>query len=1218
MKRNLVPAFILENLKNSSMSGSFFGYVISGDIVNFTPAVEKLMKEGKSGAEYMGGMLNSTFGRVTDTVYSHGGFITNFAGDAFTAIFFGENSADGILGIAQSLIDVFTDYKDLKKTKLHIRLGISSGVIEWGIAGRNDGKLSYFFKGEGINSAVRIQQKGECDTVQFDSRFLSQLKDKSNVRKRKAIFFIEGVKPALISSSKQKKLKNENERFFPGILSELAAEGEFRQVIPVFIRFPFETGKNDIDLIAEKILEKTEKFEAYLNKIDFGDKGGIALVIFGAPYAHEDMVDRAVQFSLAVKDELKDFKISIGIDYGISYAGFIGSAYWSEYTVIGDIVNTAARLATLTDGKLSVSSRISSQSRDFSFQKSGSIVLKGKNEEVEVFSVAKSKEGFKGDFISPFVGREREISEISKFIAKSMKQQRACSVNLIGESGTGKTRLAFESVSTLKLKYFYSNSDPVIKESMFPFKVFLSSIMSFNLYDPDSVKREALEKYCRSRFKSDCERFTSFLRYFFLQEEDVSLKNLSAKEKLEGIFYIIKEVLIENSKSSAFVYIFDDAMWLDDESADFIRYMVRERDLSSSVLMFLYREESRVTGKLESAETERLAIKLSNFREDGAKDFIEQFFKQSVSDGLVSLLWKKSEGNPLFLEQLSLHLVDNNMISTDGEKLVLKNSDYEIPSNIDRLIVSRLDALSAVTRDGIQKASVIGKEFEVILLKNLLKGGKLPVVLGEGEKNKIISLLSNQTAFFRHILLHEIAYKMQFEKTLVQLHGKIARLYEKLFSENLVPYYETLYHHYKKSGSVKKSLYYLKKTIEKDIKQFSNENALSLMDELLKMRISKSERTEYSLKKGELLRHIGRYESALGLYESLLEKRGLGGKIKAEIIKNMGEALWAMGKYDDALKKYDDAFLISSSAGDEKHTAEILEKRGMVFYNKGDYKRATEEFREALRHAKGENERTTSILSNLGLVLYRQGEYDKAMVHYLKSLKNAQATENLNDQALFLLRIGLVHFEKQEYKKALECYFKSLEINSRIGNRRNEGVTLGNIGTVYNDMGESDRALEYLQRALKIDREINNLDNESIVLGNIANIYAVKGEYMMSLTHYMEALEVDRKIGSKWSEAIDLGNIGQMYKLQKNYAMSDKHFKLCIGIIREMNARYPLSHFLFQRSQLQFEMKNFPLSRRLAEESLEIAKEIKKEKMIKNAEELIREAEAKEKKSRKK
>ena len=64
---------------------------------------------------------------------------------------------------------------------------------------------------------------------------------------------------------------------------------------------------------------------------------------------------------------------------------------------------------------------------------------------------------------------------------------------------------------------------------------------------------------------------------------------------------------------------------------------------------------------------------------------------------------------------------------------------------------------------------------------------------------------------FRHTLLYEIAYKMQFENTVKKLHKKIAILYEELYANNLIPYYETLYYHYKKAQIKNKTILYLKK-----------------------------------------------------------------------------------------------------------------------------------------------------------------------------------------------------------------------------------------------------------------------------------------------------------------------------------------------------------------------------------------------------------------------
>jgi len=619
----------------------------------------------------------------------------------------------------------------------------------------------------------------------------------------------------------------------------------------------------------------------------------------------------------------------------------------------------------------------------------------------------------------------------------------------------------------------------------------------------------------------------------------------------------------------------------------------------------LFRDDPAFEIKCTSFSKESVGVKLTNFTKEMTREFVKSFFKQDTSDELFKMLWEKSEGNPLFLEQIALHMIDNQIIVFDSNSITLKDKNYKIPSSIDRLIVSRLDSLSAVTRNGIQKASVIGKEFEILLLKHLIGENQIPFVLKEGEKNKIISLLSHQIAFFRHILLYETAYKMQFENTLKSIHKQIGALYEQLFFENLSPYYETLYHHFKRAGVKSKMKNYLVLSIEKEIREYHNESALKLIDEMMETGVTKKDKTFYLIKKGDILSHVGRYEDAFESYKNAMNFSGKQSIIIAEAYTGIGKSYWAMGKYDEALKNYQKAYNIYASKKNERGLAEISMEKGIVMFNKGDFTNAVKEYREGLKHIRKEKDLKYEILSNLGLVLFRQGDYSKAMKYYKSALKNAVKNKNLNEQAVLLLRIGLINWEQGRHDDALKDYFNALDINRKIGNRRNEGVTLGNIGMVFNDKSEQDRALDYLFQALNIDKDINNLENESIVLGNIANIYAVKENYDLSLKFYKDALDVDKRIGNKWSEAIDLGNIGQMYKLEKNYKESDRHFKMCISIIRDMNARHPLAHFLYHRALLLEEMESYTASLKLAEEAEQIALEINKEQIAKNAASLI-------------
>ena len=86
--------------------------------------------------------------------------------------------------------------------------------------------------------------------------------------------------------------------------------------------------------------------------------GDAIMALWGAPIAHEDDADRAMQCAIDQIETLEKMNakwkesgrqplaIGIGINFGEVFAGNIGSNRRLEYTVIGDAVNTASRLCS--------------------------------------------------------------------------------------------------------------------------------------------------------------------------------------------------------------------------------------------------------------------------------------------------------------------------------------------------------------------------------------------------------------------------------------------------------------------------------------------------------------------------------------------------------------------------------------------------------------------------------------------------------------------------------------------------------------------------------------------------------------------------------------------------------------------------------------------------------------------------------------------------------
>jgi len=89
-------------------------------------------------------------------------------------------------------------------------------------------------------------------------------------------------------------------------------------------------------------------------------EGDAILAFFGAPQAHDDDPDRAVQAALEMRDRLGELEdrwrelagtslsIGIALHTGQAVVGNIGSLRKMDYTVIGDAVNLASRLQDLT------------------------------------------------------------------------------------------------------------------------------------------------------------------------------------------------------------------------------------------------------------------------------------------------------------------------------------------------------------------------------------------------------------------------------------------------------------------------------------------------------------------------------------------------------------------------------------------------------------------------------------------------------------------------------------------------------------------------------------------------------------------------------------------------------------------------------------------------------------------------------------------------------
>jgi class 3 adenylate cyclase len=120
------------------------------------------------------------------------------------------------------------------------------------------------------------------------------------------------------------------------------------------------------------------------------------LAVFGAPERHRDHADRAVAAALEIARDLDNapeagLRVGLGINTGTVVVGTIGGGGRLDFTVIGDPVNTAARVESATrqtgdDLLITEETRRRLSAQHGGWDERPAVPLKGKGQAVKLYA----------------------------------------------------------------------------------------------------------------------------------------------------------------------------------------------------------------------------------------------------------------------------------------------------------------------------------------------------------------------------------------------------------------------------------------------------------------------------------------------------------------------------------------------------------------------------------------------------------------------------------------------------------------------------------------------------------------------------------------------------------------------------------------------------------------------------------------------------------------
>ncbi len=1218
--------------------GSFQAYTLFVDMSGFTKLTEILLKQANAGAERLSNILNSIFHPMVRQVYAQGGFIPYFAGDAFTGIFpvdQCECDATKLLALAQRQFELLeTASTSFSEFKIGVKTGLSFGEVEWGIVG--DSHKSFFFRGPAIEGCAKGQTHAQEQQIIIDEPFKTALLETVPLGggQPPAIsltpcaaegFFVVNEKPdvsdlPLPASLSLPPLKPEVlAQFLPKALLEFSPRGEFRTVVSVFICFEGLPDFDSLSSFATEVLNQINNFSGYFKEIDFSDKGGVIVAFFGAPVSYENNVERALEFVLALRDELlplqiaHDLRFKVGIAEGIAYAGVIGGLERSQYAAVGNRVNIAARLMMSANwGEVLVDEAVH-KNRNFRFQHTGDISYKGLKTPIPTYKLTGRNQQQQRPFDGEMVGREQELDKLETFAMHTFESSQAAVAYVYGEPGIGKTRLSYELRNRLRKRrspyWMVCQSDQILRKPFNPFIYLLKNYFGQKPTNTPEANLQAFENEFKllldelvqisdpatEGIKREIVRTKPVLAALTgLKTTDSLWNDLDARGRYQNILAALSALVQAEALLGPVVLELEDGHWFDHSSLEFLAELVaRIRNMPVFLLVTSrYDDEGNKPKLFSEAVLEKngvpdFEIDLNILGSEAMNGFASQRLKGKISPELLELLLRTSNGNPFYAEQMLEYFSESGQLEPRPNGWMVKDQNVRVSDSVQAVLTARIDRLSSLVKETIKAAAVIGREFELPVLAEVmmaneelvLQNGNSSAVLKEqvqtAERAQIWQAMNELRYIFKHSLLREAVYDMQLKTRVKQLHQLIAEAIEKLYEHNIEQRYVDLVFHYEQAENEAKLRTYLQKAADYAKEYYQNQQALHFYDKLIVILEKQGKGLETAktlLKKSSILELVGRWEEAESLARQALEvaKVVKDDKVLGRANDAIGHLLMLKGRYEEADSYLEKAAAFFGSSHDDRGTSKVYGHLGTLYFRQGKYEDAKLYFIRSIQLAQlyKQTSSLAQIVATLGLTYMNLGKYDDGIRWQQSQLEACQKVNDRQGMATLLTNMGIVHFEKGQYDEALDCYQRGLDLAEELGNKQLISIAIGCIGTVWQRKGRFDIAEQHFERDLALTEELGDKQGICIALGLMGDLHSVLGKFEEAIAFMQRNLKLAEELGYRKGMAKSLNTLGDIYYFKNEFETSISFYDRSIETTRSIGNKLVLGFSLVEKANV--------------------------------------------------
>ncbi len=688
------------------------------------------------------------------------------------------------------------------------------------------------------------------------------------------------------------------------------------------------------------------------------------------------------------------------------------------------------------------------------------------------------------------VGRERELAEVGQIWGKA--RQGASGVLLIsGEPGVGKSRLVREMIVQVQIEHGSSLVGECFVEGSAPYAPFAQMIL--NVPDwPDDLPQLVL---------ADLISLAPALRVRYADMPlNPSLEPMAEQQRLyESAFTFFARL----AGRTPLLLVLEDIHWADGGTLALARSLARRfRQTQTAALIVLTFREGELTEQkglsdlLNSWYRDRMAnpIKLHRLDGQGTRDMLEALFAESVTADFAAGVYRETEGNPFFIEEMCKALIEGGQVyRSNGRWQRRSTTSIEMPRSIRMAIETRLSGLPETTQEVLHLAAVLGRRFEFEVLQAAVESAAgqdedaLIAALETAEQAQLLVEVGRKgggTFEFAHALIPTTLVEGISGVRRRRLHRRAIAALEKLHAED----YKALAHHCLEASEDQRALDFLLKAAQRARATFANaeavanyQQAIGLLGELRREPAQEDRWQAVALQLhedlGDALELTGQHEQAWTAFQSALALVPASERVwRSRLYRKAGKTRETLRLYDDATQAYRQAEL---ALGDELPEATMEWRQEWIMlqldrillgYWVGRVQEMAllvEQVRPAVEHH-GTPFQRSLFYRNLALMALRRDRFvvsDEMLSDARRAAAAARETGHDSELNLTDFLLGFLPLWRDDLVEAEKQLQITLESCERTGDVTTQARCLTYLTVAYRKRGDMDKVRSFAMRS---------------------------------------------------------------------------------------------------------------------------------------------------------